>query len=210
MSKNENRLTAPVALGIASTVRDILSPGCARIGIGGSLRRRKQTVGDIEFVLIPKLERGPSTGQLFATEASRPIFKIVDKLAATPNFTYGHASKGDRYRKLIYGAGTIHEIGIDLFFTERETWGNIFAIRTGSANFSRLLVTPRNGENPDAGGAMPVGWRQQDAKLWNDRGEFVPCYEEADFFRALGVPCWKPIDRSEATLRAFLRRAVAC
>lgn len=57
----------------------------------------------------------------------------------------------------------------------------IFAIRTGSSDFSKWLVTPVSWA-----GAMPIGMRQKDGYLW--RGETrIDCPEESDLFTALGL-----------------------
>jgi DNA polymerase/3'-5' exonuclease PolX len=44
------------AMAYATTMVYYLSPLCSRIEIAGSLRRKKETIGDIEIVLILKPE----------------------------------------------------------------------------------------------------------------------------------------------------------
>lgn len=65
--------------------------------------------------------------------------------------------------------------------------------RAGNADFSRLLVTPRN-----KGGLMPSNLQQKDGYLWvaNNR---VICRTEQDFFNALGIPFVEPRERNEQT-----------
>lgn len=42
------------AMQLAAAVRAELEPGCVKIEVAGSVRRRKANVSDIEFVLIPQ------------------------------------------------------------------------------------------------------------------------------------------------------------
>lgn len=52
------------AQSIAEELRRELEPGCERIEIAGSIRRKKPEVKDIELCLIPKMLTLPNTGQL--------------------------------------------------------------------------------------------------------------------------------------------------
>jgi DNA polymerase/3'-5' exonuclease PolX len=107
---------------IAERVRAELAPHFERIEIAGSIRRRKADVGDIEIVAIPK----PYEVGLFACG----IAPIVDKWPKV---------RGElpcKYTRRMLPEG----IALDLFFATRENWGLIFAIRTGSADYSHLVL----------------------------------------------------------------------
>jgi len=105
----------------------------------------------------------------------------------------GRPAFGDRYKRLVYQG-----VGLDLFSVlEPASWGVIYTIRTGSAEFSHRLVTPRL-----MGGWLPAGLRVKDGALW-DRGRLIETPEEADFFRAIGVE-WLPPERRTADARPRL------
>lgn len=92
---------------------------------------------------------------------------------------------GDHYQQ--------YDLGIcklDLFVTSTEQWGVIFTLRTGSAEFSHNLVTPK-----PYGGKMPEGMFIQDGRLWSRiAGHCVSMVtlEEKDLFRAMGLEWVEP------------------
>jgi len=115
---------------IACKYLQLLKPFCLRIEIAGSIRRQKANPKDIELVAIP--QKRPS--DLFGDEyqACPEFVKVVNswrKIKGEPNGKYTQ-------RALPEG------INLDLFVASPENWGLIFAIRTGSAEFShRILAT---------------------------------------------------------------------
>lgn len=148
-----------------------LKPACERIEIAGSLRRRRSEVGDIELVAIPRPD-------LFGN--SQIDHRLLE-LGLKPLIN------GPKQKKLDLG-----DIQVDLFLCTSETWGVIFALRTGSAEFSKWLVTKRA-----YGGACPSYLDFRDGRIWRgDSSQSTP--EEGDVFELLGV-CWvSPPDREHA------------
>lgn len=194
--------SAEKALSVANTLKQILSPTCQRIEVAGSLRREKSLVGDIELVIVPKIVATPAAGQLFDTGDHQPLFTLLDDLAMcrTSNFSRGRCW-GNKLRVLSYAYGN-ESINIDLFIVTETTWGNQLALRTGPADFSRLLVT-----HGPQGGAMPVGFvHKEGAVVREHTGTRMEFREERAFFNFLDLPYWKPIHRTEATLRSYLTR----
>lgn len=115
----------------------ILAPGCHRIEVAGSVRRNKETCGDIELVAIPRV-----------TEVSRDLFGVVDRSrnelwslldAMSTRKEIIYQKCGDRYRKFEY-----REVSVDLFTAKEETWGWIFLMRTGSSDFSYRMAMSLN------------------------------------------------------------------
>src|SRR6201986_1940863 len=110
------------ALKIAEGVREQLRPHCYRCEIAGSIRRKKEEVKDIEIVAIPKpydiglLEHGITT-----------VVKQWKKIKGELPCKYTQ-------RELPEG------IKLDLFFAEEINWGYIYAIRTGSAEYSHRML----------------------------------------------------------------------
>jgi len=111
------------ALDIANRVRDQLAPHCQQIEIAGSIRRKRPEVKDIEIVAIPK----PYDVGLFASG----IATIVQQWPKV---------KGELPCKYTQRIILPEKIKLDLFFAEPGNWGLIYAIRTGSADYSHKVL----------------------------------------------------------------------
>lgn len=156
------------ALKIAEKIKAQLAPHCERIEIAGSIRRKKPEVGDIEIVAIPK----PYDIGLFESGIS-PIVNQWKKV------------KGElpcKYTQRILPEG----IKLDLFFAEPDNWGNIFAIRTGSAPYSHLELASR---------WSSMGYKSDGGYLFKD-GERIAVREEEDLFKLLRIPFVEPEQRN--------------
>lgn len=156
------------ALIIAEKVKAQLAPHCDRIEIAGSIRRKKPEVKDIEIVAIPK----PYDVGLFESGIAT-VVKQWEKV------------KGElpcKYTQRILPEG----IKLDLFFAERENWGNIFAMRTGSKEYShRVLATEW----------VSQGYKSEGGYLFAN-GKKLAILEEEDLFELLGLPYVEPELRS--------------
>lgn len=191
------------ALAVAEKLKAQLSPFCERIEIAGSLRRRCETVGDIEIVAIPKVLRQEG---LFGP-VGKGISMLDVHLAKFPE-VYRQVRAGERLKELRFEG-----YQVDLFLTTREQWGVIFTLRTGSADFSKWLVTSRE----QGGGRMNCRyvnegrvWRRIESRrepgspepgtaLMNLDGsqlEAMETPEERDVFEALGVD-WVPLEKRD-------------
>lgn len=161
------------ALSEAQKVVELLRPHCERIEIAGSIRRKKMFVKDIEIVAIPK----PYQIGLFQDG----IAEIVNQWTKVKGeLEYGVC----KYTQRILPSG----IKLDLFFAQHSNWGLIYAIRTGSAEYSHQVL----------------------AKAWSNRGYYskeghlyqhssekrydVP--EEIDLFNRIGVAYVEPQKRN--------------
>jgi len=177
---------------------NLLDPGCVRIEIAGSLRRRKPEVHDIEIVAIPKV--GTVSGaDLWGTE--EPINWLDDRVGSAiaarwlmPRAVTEHRSDGttrvgtrmgSAYKALEYGG-----LPVDLFITDADRWGCIFALRTGPGDWNTRLVTDCKRYFRSVAGGRVLHF-----------GKPVPTPEEEDFFRALGVAWLDPWDRHVDSLR---------
>jgi len=118
-----------------------LKPACDRIEIAGSLRRRKQTVGDIEIVCISK----PALdliGQEVGMQVEGRLANMV-----TRGMLKNPTLNGPRHKQFeIAGLKCM----LDLYITTPDCWPVIFAIRTGPQDFSKRLVTQKSN-----GGMLP-------------------------------------------------------
>jgi DNA polymerase/3'-5' exonuclease PolX len=175
-----------------STVRyraiELLAPACERIQIAGSIRRRKETVKDVEIVLIPKTE---PTGMFGDGPPASLQFQLVQEWASVGVFRHrldknGRPACGPRFQRLIFEG-----MPLDVFCVlPPAQWGLILAIRTGPWEFSKRMMTPKH-----LGGMLPMGCKVQDGQLW-DRQQPIPLPEEEDVFRHLGMDWIEPEARA--------------
>lgn len=152
------------AKAIAEKYLAILAPYCERITIAGSIRRQRPHVNDIEIVCIPRVK------DLYEFAG---IVRSWKKVKGEPT---------GRYKQRILPEG----ITLDLFMATVNNWGLIFAIRTGSADFSRLVL---------ARGWVKRGYHSEGGVLYaQDRS---PRYirEEIDLFDLIGIPIIDPARR---------------
>lgn len=159
---------------IAQRLRDALAPHCERIELAGSLRRQKPMVGDIEVVAIPRLQKN-IFGEPIPFLATLLDDFLVEKVVLAKN--------GPRYKQFAYGP-----YKVDLFLPTAETWGSVFTIRTGSADFTHWLVS----QQPH--GAAPFGLAFDGGRLYA-HGRLLATPEEADVFAAVGLAHIDPADR---------------
>ena len=155
------------AKNIAEKIKAELAPHCERIEIAGSIRRRKPEVKDIEIVAIPK----PYNIGLFESG----IATVVNQWQKV---------KGElpcKYTQRVLPEG----IKLDLFFAEHDNWGNIYAMRTGSANYSHLELASR---------WKFMGYKSKNGFLYNDTEKIV-LREEEDLFKLLNMPFVDPEKR---------------
>lgn len=154
-----------------------LKPYCQRIEIAGSLRRQKPVVHDIEICIIPKMAKN-----LFG-------YSVCD-LTLLGSYSWIRLGKlikgGFRYKQIALNEG----INLDLFIVlPPAQWGVIFAIRTGPADFSKWIVTPRK-----HGGCLPSDCRVQDGGVYR-HSKLIPMPEEQDFLDFLGLGWVEPFER---------------
>ena len=77
-------------------------------------------------------------------------------------------------------------IKLDLFFAERGNWGLIYAIRTGSADYSHKVLATE---------WVKRGYKSEDGYL-TANGKQVEVYEEKDLFNRIGLAFIEPELRS--------------
>src|SRR3989304_9128895 len=155
----------------AKTIADklvmLLSPHCFRIEIAGSIRRENDIVGDVEIVCIPK----PYQTGLFQDG----IAEIVNQWQKVKGeLEYGKT----KYTQRILPEG----IKLDIFFAEEGNWGLIFAIRTGSSDYSHKVL---------ANGWVKRGYKSEGGYLMQN-GTRYKVWEEKDLFDRIGVAYIEP------------------
>lgn len=185
---------------VATELVGLLADACERIEIAGSIRRRKGEVHDIEIVAIARVEQLPSEGLWGDVELTErnwlegEVHRLVDDGTLAPrdvvvtrrDLTQETQQRmGRAYKALVYQG-----VPVDLFITDAERWGCIYALRTGPGDWNQRLVTD-----------CKRHWRRVDDGRVLYHNKPVPTPEEADFFRALGVPWLDPEERRADRLR---------
>lgn len=195
------RLSLEAAYELAVEVADVLNPYVERSEIAGSIRRRAQTIGDIELVVIPKMQT-VQVG-LFADDVkqiSSLDTAITALLATGPDWSLrldsaGRTRNGPKHKALSFCG-----FAVDLFIvTPPAQWGPILAIRTGPWFWSKQLVThqgvpifhPHTQEKRY--GVLPLDMKFVDGAL--TRGATLDTPEEVDVFDAIGIPYLEPWKR---------------
>ncbi len=175
------RIPRAIALKLAQRLTEALRPHCARIEIAGSLRRGKPDVGDIELVCIPQAsEMRDLFGDVTLVRDPAPIYATMHELG------YPCHKGGDKYAQ--FGIG---QINLDLFMTTPECWGVIFTIRTGPADWAKLLVTQRS-----KGGLCPSHLQFEGGRIVHRQSKIaLETPEEADVFAAINHKWVAPEDR---------------
>lgn len=92
---------------IAKEIIVKLSPYCSQIQIAGSVRRRKPTVNDLDFVLVPN--------DLWNLHAE--LMKLGQMKMS-----------GSKILRVMVGS-----IQVDVYVANEDTWATLLLIRTGSA-----------------------------------------------------------------------------
>lgn len=173
------RIPLAEAQALANQVIEILRPHCDRIEVAGSIRRNKADVGDVEIVAVPKALYN------LLCEVYRTDAHIENALWEAG---YRFRRNGEKFKQFDLGP-----CNCDLFLTTPEQWGMIYTIRTGSADFTRRLVTLRK-----FGGLMPDDLAADCGRLVNRfTGQKFETPEEGDVFATMGLD-WIDPDRRVA------------
>lgn len=187
------RYSKDTALAVARELCEELILVTKSIIIAGSLRREKESVGDIEIVYIPRLSTQPlpqgdlfSDNKLAIDEASLSLDSLIASgvLAKRPN-AKGYKIWG-RKNKLATHVAT--GIPVDLFSADEGNWYNYLVCRTGPAALNMRI----------AEAAKRKGW------TWNPYGPGFSTADgrthkvtsEEDVFTFVGLPYQRPEDRS--------------
>lgn len=164
---------------IARTLAGEMSPHCTRVVVAGSIRRGCPEVKDIELVAVPRMQSEKTTEGLFAEEVQVNLLYRWAKRSGvhwikpgTSQIVPWQVKEDGKYWRGLLPAG----IKLDLFIADPQNFGLIFAIRTGSKEFTTALVTH----------AGKVGLPSVDGYLTRG-GERVVTPEEAHVFELLGL-----------------------
>lgn len=192
---SKTRYPTAAAIAAARPIVNALRPASDRIIVAGSLRRRKQEVGDIEILYIPKIEQDqPVPGDLFARKTlnlADEAIAVMEKsgLLARRKTVNGTETFGPKNKLMLHVESGIP---VDLFSATAENWWNYLVCRTGPAESNTRIATL----------AQQRGWK------WNPYGpgftrggalagphdEYEVTSEEA-VFQFVGLPYNEPWER---------------
>lgn len=164
------------AMPIAQTILEKLSKSCQKIEIAGSIRRKRSEVGDIEICAIPIVHAGGLFGDFILRDTD-----FINTVTSLGRIVKGHPETG-KYIQI----ELLERIKLDLFVARPENWGLIFAIRTGSANYSHDVL---------AKGWKRCGYTSINGMLTKG-GRQVPVTNEKILFELIGLPWLDPIHRN--------------
>jgi hypothetical protein len=165
---------------LADAMRARLSAYAERAEIGGSLRRGKADVKDIEIILLnPTADFYAYTGKL-----------IEGGHAEQAVYSDGKHRWGMKYRGLL-----VQGVKVEIFTADSDNWGYQFWLRTGPGDANQVMVTALKYRC----GAFNVG----DGYLW--RGEHkLHVADEVTLFKLFGIPFLEPGARTAAAYKAAL------
>lgn len=174
------------ARSIGESLLKLIGPAVKRAEIAGSVRREKETVKDIELVIIID-----DYEALFGALRSRGKFIKP----GVPDIIEWPPKVGAKYLRLLLDEG----IKLDVFVATPANWGALLCMRTGSA-------TAPNGNVH--GGFVPKmfstwkkvsgGGRMLGCLPTRPDGTQVHVPEERDFFDLLNVQWVEPRDRTSS------------
>lgn len=166
------RLDQALPLGLALLERVRAMPGVRRAEIGGSLRRRKETTGDIDI-----LATADDPGPVMAAFRTLPEVREVTGSGDTKTSVIAVWHTGTRDITL----------AADLRVVAPESWAYALVHFTGSKDHNRRLRER----------AIDRGLKLNEYELASPDGN-IPCPDEADVYRALGLS-WIPPEMREDT-----------
>ena len=172
---NLPRIPLAQAERIATVVAERLDPLCSRIAIAGSIRRRRQSVGDIDLVVIPRdlaalvARLNQSTRLVSGKDSNQIRIMTVPKL-------------GDVQLDIFVA----HEGKSGLFGGQPGNWGSLLLCRTGSPRHN-IRICARAKENG-------FSWHPYQG-VKNAQGDIIVSETEEQIYAALGLPFIDPINR---------------
>ncbi|MEO8608889.1 MAG: hypothetical protein ABI690_13440 [Chloroflexota bacterium] len=195
MSSGEPRPHAEMLLLAVEVVR-LLAPYCTRIAVGGSLRRGKEMVGDIEIICQPDEQALPTGGRKgFIQVKQNAVNWICDRLREDEIFTPRLNPQGnpeswaDRHKRAYYKGAKLDL----LIVLPDRSWGYTMLLRTGPGDANSVLVTKMGVRNHDGNlGILPAAYKFFEGELWLGDLAPVPTPEEKDVFAALDLPYIPP------------------
>jgi len=184
---DKKRFERAVAMAVAAELCRELKPFCARLIVAGSLRRRKETVGDVEILFVPCFKE--VADGLFETKQENQAEIAIDRLLRMGVLSKrigaaGSTSWGDKNKLAVHERS---KVPVDLFAATEANWFNYLVCRTGGAESNVEVATA----------AQKKGWKWNPygEGFTNEQGRIVPVTSEQDVFRLAGLTWKEPWER---------------
>ena len=176
---NDTRRPYDEALPIAQSLARLINPHCQLVMIAGSLRRRKETVGDIEIVAI-------------ATPALLPFLDgmVLRGEAAKAVYSNGTNRWGKTYRGLDYQG-----MKCEIFLADADNIGYQYWLRTGPGDANTYVMQFCSWKKSP--------YRAHDGYWWAGDVK-LSIKSENELFDMLGMMYLAPPQRSEDAYRLSL------
>lgn len=188
-SPDKPRYPRDAALDVARELCRALKPATERLIVAGSLRRRADSVGDVEILYIPRTEqrqidlvtRGPVSLADDVLDALLSDGTLARRLNKNGSATWGAVNK--------LATHTRSGIPVDFFCTTEAAWWNYLVCRTGPATSNtRIAIEAR---------MLGYRWNPYGTGFTNlTDGQHTPAMtSEEDVFRFVHLPYCEPWDR---------------
>ncbi len=192
------RYPRAAAIAVAKELCDRLKPHTERIMVCGSLRRRKESVGDVEIVYIPKTSpalqlaqsalfeiAGLSPQTALVNLANEALIRLLSALTIQPRKNVnGSIMWGDKNKLAVHMASGIP---IDFFSATESNWFNYIVCRTGGAENNVAIAS--------AAQAKRWKWHPYRDGFTDQEGNIVKVESEQDVFRLVGLAYKEPWER---------------
>jgi len=176
LEQHAGRFLYPVAEEEATRIQTVLAaiPEIVRMQVGGSLRRRRETIGDIDMVV--------SVGDSAGDEIKRKIMEVFTSQPSVKAIT----GKGETKSSVVLRSG----INMDLRVVNDSQFPYTLHHFTGSKQH-HIPLRRR---------ALSMGMTINDYGLFRGKEphlELIPCKDEADIYAALGMDYIEPEMRED-------------
>lgn len=178
-------MTLSEARYLADSIIAKLVPVTERCMIGGSIRRKKNEVSDIDIILIPRRDEIKDMFGIVIAREPCPEF-----IATINQWTKIKGDATGKYTQRLVKGGHMVEFSI----CKPDNWGNITLIRTGDADFTHMIMKR----------VLKMGYRQEDGYLWEDAKK-IPLTDERQYFELLNLPYIEPEHRNKNAFRLSAR-----
>lgn len=176
------------ALKVAKELCDALKPVTDRLIVAGSLRRRKDLVGDVEILYVPKLSQGIRVDLFGARETDNLVDRVLKDLLRDHQIEKrltikGSETWGEKNKFAVHHTG----IPVDFFSAHEGNWFNYIVCRTGSAESNTRIAF--------AAQAKGGKWNPYGAGFTDECGLLRRVTAERDVFDLVGLPYQEPWER---------------
>lgn len=179
-----------VAWRVAEELAAALRPGCIRLEVVGSVRRRRPNVGDVELLYVPLIVEGPNPDSLLGETmpvnmANAAITALRGRgILDNHRFSNGSTAYGEKNKLMVHVPSGMP---VDLFAIAEPGWWNYLVCRTGGSANNIAIAR--------AAQAKGWQWNPYSAGFSDGLGGVAEMKCELDVFKFVGLPWREPEER---------------